>query len=174
MRSGRPSASTSAAVTAVGWVPAPKLVAALKLGTAAPAGVVFSSTDTVLETLLATSRSGRPSAFTSIAATESGPVPGLKLVAALKLGTAAPGAVVFRSTDTVVAPLLATSRSGRPSPFTSAVATDSGLLPTAKFVAAAKLGKLAGPAADDPGPTSSGASRVSAASPPANQGAHHG
>src|SRR6266849_4284661 len=100
----------------------------------------FSSTDTVLELELATSRSGRPSPFTSAATTAAGALPAAKLVAGAKLGTPAPGAVVFSSTDTVVAPLLATSRSRRPSPFTSAATTEAGLIPAAKFVAAAKVG----------------------------------
>src|SRR6476661_4351756 len=89
----------------------------------------FSSTDTVVELELATSRSGRPSPFTSAAATEPGALPAPKLVAAAKLGTAAPGAVVFSSTDTVVAPLFATSRSGRPFFFTDTAATENGLVP---------------------------------------------
>src|SRR5258707_1052828 len=142
-RSGRPSPFTSAAATETGPVPAAKLVAAAKLGTTAPGAVVFSSTDTLLVLLLATSRSGRPSPFTSAAATEPGALPAAKLVAAAKLGTTAPGAVVFSSTDPFLVSGLATSRSGRPSPFTSAAATEAGTIPAAKLVAAAKLGTAA-------------------------------
>ena len=51
-------------------------------------------------------RSGLPSPFTSAAVTESGPLvrtgPVAKVCWAAKLGVAAPGAVVFRSTETVL------------------------------------------------------------------------
>src|SRR6185295_12772710 len=96
--------------------------------------VVFSSTDTLPEVWLATSRSGRPSPFTSAAATETGLLPAAKLVGPLKVGGLAPGAVVFNSTDTLAELKLATSRSGRPSPFTSATATEIGLVPAPKLV----------------------------------------
>src|SRR4051794_35171044 len=101
MRSGRPSPFTSAAATENGLVPAPKLVGPAKVGVVAPGAVVFSSTDTVPEPVLATRRSGRPSPFTSATATEIGGVPALKVVGPEKLGVAAPGAVVFSSTDTL-------------------------------------------------------------------------
>ena len=52
----------------------------------------------------------------------------------------APGAVVFSSTDTVSEFELATTRSGLPSPLTSAAATEPGSLPVAKVCWAAKAG----------------------------------
>ena len=79
-----------------------KVCWAAKLAVVAPGAVVFSSTDTVLEPVLATRRSGRPSPFTSAAATERGPLPVAKVCWAAKLGVVAPGAVVFSSTDTVL------------------------------------------------------------------------
>src|SRR5262245_44084726 len=104
---------------------------------------VLSSTDTVLEPLLATARSGRPSPLTSAAATAWGLLPVAKVCGAAKLGAAAPGAVVFSSTDTVAEPKFATARSGVPSPLTSAAATAKGRLPAAKVCGAAKLGAAA-------------------------------
>src|SRR5947209_826167 len=110
----------------------------------APADVVFSSTDTLRSFWLATSRSGRPSPFTSATATEIGPLPTPKLVGPAKVGVVAPGAVVFSSTDTLLPALkLATSRSGLPSPFTSAAATEDGPLPTLKLVGPVKVGVVA-------------------------------
>ena len=51
--------------------------------------------------------------------------------------------MVFNSTDTVLELALATIRSGRPSPFTSSSATDTGPLPVAKVCWGAKLGVVA-------------------------------
>ena len=92
----------------------------------APGAVVFSSTDTVLESKFATTRSGLPSPFTSAAVTENGALPVAKVCWAAKEGVVAPGAVVFSSTDTVFELSFATTRSGLPSPFTSAAVTESG------------------------------------------------
>ena len=63
-----------------------------------------------------------------------------KVCWAAKLGVVAPGAVVLRSTETVLSPLFATIRSGLPSPFTSAAVTDLGVLPVAKGCWVAKAG----------------------------------
>src|SRR5262249_61255720 len=49
-----------------------------------------------------------------------------------KDGVLPPADVVFSSTDTVPLPMLATRRSGRPSPLTSPTATELGALPVAK------------------------------------------
>ena len=56
-----------------------------------------------------------------------GPVPVAKVCLAAKEGVAAPGAVVFSSTDTLLSPWLATTRSGLPSPLRSATATERGV-----------------------------------------------
>src|SRR5437763_330129 len=109
MRSGLPSALTSAAVTETGWLPALKGVGPVKLGVAAPAGVVLSSTvlpPAPLVVTLAVMRSGLPSALTSAAATEKGPLPALKGVGPVKLGVAAPVGVVLMSTVLPPAPLV--------------------------------------------------------------------
>src|SRR5271166_3871509 len=143
MRSGRPSPFTSAAATESGPLPVAKDCWAAKLGVVAPAAVVFSSTDTVPEYKLATMRSGRPSPFKSATATERGSTPVAKDCWAAKLGVVAPAAVVFSSTDTVPEYKLATMRSGRPSPFKSATATERGSTPVAKVCWAAVLGVVA-------------------------------
>src|ERR1022692_3360619 len=81
--------------------------------------------------------SGLPSPLTSATATESGANPVAKFTAAAKVG-AAPGVVVFSSTDTVSSPLLTTTRSGLPSPLTSAIATETGDNPVAAVLWVAK------------------------------------
>src|SRR5262249_581854 len=60
-----------------------------------------------------------------------------------KDGMVAPAAVVFSSTDTVALPMLATSRSGRPSPLTSPTATELGWVPVGKVCWGAKDGVVA-------------------------------
>ena len=69
-----------------------------------PGAVVFNSTDTVSESEFATARSGLPSPLRSPTATEYGAMPVAKSCLAAKAGAAAPGAVVFNSTDTVSEP----------------------------------------------------------------------
>ena len=71
-------------------------------------------------------RSGLPSPLTSATATESGSTPVAKVCWAAKEAVVAPGAVVFSSTLTLLLPALATTRSGLPSPLTSATATETG------------------------------------------------
>jgi hypothetical protein len=118
-------------------------VPAVKLGTAAPGAVVLSSTST--PAAVPTSTSGRPSAFTSATATQNAlkMSKASKWLAGAKLGIVAPGTVVFSSTDTALGPPRPTTRSRRPSPFTSAADTDTGPVPVLKFTAAAKLGTTA-------------------------------
>src|SRR5205809_730487 len=67
----------------------------------APGAIVFSSTDTLVSVKLSTTRSGLPSPLMSPTATESGVDPAAKLCWVAKVGTVAPGAVLFSSTDTV-------------------------------------------------------------------------
>ncbi len=86
-----------------------------------------SRTLTVSLMMLAVTRSGLPSPFTSTTTTENGPEP---------TETGEPGAgtnvpsLVPSSTLTVLPPKLAVTRSGRPSPFTSPTDTDDGARPT--------------------------------------------
>jgi hypothetical protein len=117
-----------------------KSTAGAKEGVDEPAGVVFSSTDTVLLNWLATTRSGLPSPLKSPIATEVGSVPAEKLTAGAKEGVEDPGGVVFSRTDTVLLPALATARSGRPSPFRSPTATEMGSAPVEGLIVGAKVG----------------------------------
>ena len=103
-----------------------KFCAAAKLGVVAPGAVVFKSTDTVLESVFATTMSGLPSPLRSAIDTEAGLLPVAKFCLAAKLGVAAPGAVVFKNTDTVLDPAFATTMSGLPSPLRSAIDTEAG------------------------------------------------
>ncbi len=103
-----------------------------KRGAAAPGAVVFNSTETVLELTLALARSSLPSPLKSPTATDRGPSPVPKACWGAKAGAAAPGAVVFTSTEMVSEPLLALARSGLPSPLKSPTATANGLLPVPK------------------------------------------
>src|SRR5258708_146334 len=116
-------------------MPVAKVCCVAKHGAGAPAAVVFSSTDTVSELLLARRRSGRPSPFPSALDTERVLVP---VAGVAEWETSAAGAptlvvalsaVVFSSTDTVLELALARRRSGRPSPFTSAADTEAGRVP---------------------------------------------
>src|SRR5262249_5815134 len=131
-KSGRPSPLTSAAATDWGRLPVAKVCWGSKLGGVAPGRVVFANTDTVPEGSVGASRSGRPSPLASAATTETGRLPVAKVCWSAKLGAVAPATVVFSSTDTVAELWLATSRSSRPSPLTSAAVTEAGLSPVAK------------------------------------------
>ncbi len=88
-------------------------------------------------------RSGKPSPLTSPNDTESGWLPVAKVCWGAKEGAEAPGAVVFSRTDAVSLPLLAVTRSGKPSPLTSPSATAKGSLPVAKVCWGAKEGVVA-------------------------------
>src|SRR5207247_9970035 len=79
----------------------------------------------------------------SYIAIENGALPVAKFAAGAKLRFMAPGADVFRSTDTESEPAFATARSGQPSPSTSPTATEYGAAPTPKLCAAARLGATA-------------------------------
>jgi hypothetical protein len=65
-------------------------------------------------------------------------VPTAKVCWAAKEDVAAPAAVVFNGSDTVLELRLLTARSGQPSPLKSPQATELGLLPRAKVVGSAK------------------------------------
>src|SRR5439155_964851 len=138
-RSPLPSPFRSPSVTENGPAPVAKSCLAAKLGVAAPAAVVLSSTDTVLELWFATARSSRPCAVKSPTVTDSGLGPVAKSCLAAKLVVAAPRMEVLSSTDTVLEPEFATTRSSPPSPFISPTVTDRGVVPVAKSCLAAKL-----------------------------------
>src|SRR5438552_1304091 len=78
-------------------------------------------TDTLFEVRLAVARSCLPSPLKSPTATEKGPKPAPKLVAALKLPAPSPNKI-----DTLFGVKLATARSCLPSPLKSPTAIDSG------------------------------------------------
>src|SRR5262249_17805346 len=88
-------------------------------------------------------------------ATERGLVPVAKVCWGSKLGVAAPGAVLFSSTDTVLEAALATAKSGRPPPLRSPSATERGSMPVAKVCWPAKPG-VVDPAAVGFGSTDTG------------------
>src|SRR5437773_12414797 len=90
--------------------------------------------ETLVELLLARVRSCVSSPVKSPTATERGPVPAPKLVAALKLPAPSP-----KKIETSAELLLATARSCLPSPLKSPTATEKGLVPAPKLVAAVKL-----------------------------------
>ena len=73
-----------------GTLPVAKVCWAAKEGVVEPGGVVFSSTDTVLASWLATMRSGLPSPLRSAAATETGALPVAKVCWAAKPGVTSP------------------------------------------------------------------------------------
>lgn len=91
----------------------------------------LSSTETVLAEF-ATIRSALPSPLRSSAAAATGPLPVAKACCGSKLATAAPGAVVFSSTETVLSLILVTIRSSLPSQSMSAVVTEAGPIPVSK------------------------------------------
>src|SRR2546423_15167581 len=121
-----PSPLTSPSVTATGYGPVLKDCWAPKAAVVDPGAVALRSTDTELAPPLAVTTSGKPSPLTSPTATLMGPLPVAKVCWPAKAGVDAPGAVLFKNTDTVLLPWLATITSGMPSPFTSASATDTG------------------------------------------------
>src|SRR5262249_38526820 len=129
----------SASVTAAGAVPAAKSSLAAKLTVAAPTAVVFRSVDVSSEPLFAMARSRIPSPFKSPMATETGKPPVAKSCLAATEVAVAPGAVVFKSTETLLAKKLATARSGMPSPLMSPTARASGAESVPKFFRGEKL-----------------------------------
>src|SRR5260370_445201 len=98
----------------------------------APGAVVFICLMIVRPPRSPLFRSGSLFRSTSATATEWGGLPVAKVCWVAKEGVVAPGAVVFNSTDTVLSVALATTRSGLPSPLTSATATATGAMPVAK------------------------------------------
>src|SRR5436853_171987 len=72
-RSGLPSPLRSPMATERGPVPVAKVCWKPKVGVVAPGAVVLSSTDTLLESRLAMTRSGLPSPLRSPMATDTGP-----------------------------------------------------------------------------------------------------
>ena len=122
-RSSFPSPLKSPIATDKGLSPVGKSCLVAKLGVAAPGAVVFSSTDTVLELILATARSSFPSRFRSATVTNTGPVPVVKSCLGAKVDVADPGTVVLSNTDTVFEAEFATTRSSLPT--TSLVQSES-------------------------------------------------
>ena len=112
------------------------------MAVASPGVVPLSSTET-FPASLAVIKSGLPSPLTSAVVTEYGALPAPKVCWVAKLGVAAPGTVVLNNTEIVLSFLLATIRSGLPSPLRSAVVTQSGRSPVAKVCWVAKLGVAA-------------------------------
>jgi hypothetical protein len=102
--SGLPSPLKSPILTAAGFVPTVKFVAAANVGVAAPIVVVFKNTDTFALPQFATTISSLPSPLISATKRLVGDVPAVKSVLAEKVGVADPGLVVFIKTDTVVPP----------------------------------------------------------------------
>ena len=143
IRSGLPSPVTSSAYTETGALPVAKVCWVAKLATVAPGAVVLSSTETVLLLKFGMIKSGKPSPLTSATITDDGPPPVAKVFCVAKLGMAAPGAVVFSSTETVPSVKFATIRSGLPSPLRSAAVTQIGSTPVAKVLCVAKLAVVA-------------------------------
>src|SRR3954469_13876647 len=96
--------------------------------------LVFCSTDRLPgEPGLEVTKSGLPSWLKSATATDSGPAPTPKLVAAPKLPVPLPSRI-----DKLAELRLATVRSGIPSRLKSPTAIERGLVPAAKLVAAPK------------------------------------
>src|SRR5215470_7597581 len=87
-----------------------------------------------------TAISGLPSLLKSPTATAQGLAPTAKVVWGAKLGTVAPGVVVFSNTDTVPGVKFAITRSGLPSLLKSATATEVGSVPVAKLTCGANVG----------------------------------
>src|SRR5262249_49524616 len=118
-----------------------------KLKVVAPGVVRFWSTETLLEALFATARSGRPSPLKSPTPTSKGLDAVVKSCLAAKLGMVAPGVVVLRNTERVLEPPLelpfAAARSGKPSPLKSPITTPTGPAAVANSFLAAKLGVAA-------------------------------
>jgi DNA-directed RNA polymerase specialized sigma24 family protein len=138
--SGRPSPLESATAIDPGKVPTAKVCWAVNEGSVAPAGVVFSKTDTApADAPSATTRSGRPSRLRSATATEEGLVPTGRAIWPVKDAVAAPTGVAFSITVTKLLRAAVTARSGRPSPLKSPTATEAGLLPVPKVCWFAKV-----------------------------------
>ncbi len=139
-KSGRPSPFRSPIETEMGLVPVVKSVLEEKEGVEDPGVVKFKNTETLLELMFATAKSGRPSPFRSPIETEMGLVPVVKSVLEEKEGVELPGVVKFRNTETVLEMRLAATKSGLPSPFRSPIETEMGLVPVVKSVLEEKEG----------------------------------
>jgi len=142
-RSNLPSPLKSLTESDRGPVTTGKSVLAENEGVVAPGAVVFKNTETVLDTLFGTARSGKPSPLKSAMGTEYGPFPVVKSVFAENVGVVAPGTVVFKNTEIVLEPPFATTRSGKPSPLRSPMETPSVALPAVKSVLADNVGVAA-------------------------------
>src|SRR5438105_4775751 len=114
-----PSLLKSPTATEMGFVPAPKLLPLPKLGEGQETLHRFSSTDTLLELKLAVARSCLPSALKSPTATDTGPLPTGKLMAAPNVPVPVPSRI-----DTLEELALATARSCLPSALKSPTATE--------------------------------------------------
>ncbi len=123
-KSGRPSPFRSPIETEVGSVPVVKSVLEEKEGVVAPGVVKFENTETLLEEMFATAKSGLPSPFRSPIETDRGLVPVVKSVLEEKEGVELPGVVKFKNTETLLELKFDTAKSGLPSPFRSPIETE--------------------------------------------------
>src|SRR5262249_54899262 len=105
--------------------------------------VVFRNTATFWSTVFANTRSGLLSPFMSAIASVVGLAPAGRSTFIAKLGVVAPVVVWLSKTETVLASVLVTARSGLPSPFTSAMASPDGEAPAGRSTFDAKLGIVA-------------------------------
>ena len=129
-RSCRPSPLKSPTATDCGPLPVAGEAAAVKVPSPMLPAPLPSSTDTVAALKLAVARSCRPSPLKSPTATPAGRLPVAGDAAAVNVPSPMPPVPLPNSTDTVPEPVLAITRSCRPSPLNSPTATDCGLLPT--------------------------------------------
>src|SRR5262249_13526195 len=127
---GRPSPLTSPTATALELVPVGKSRAAWKAPSPLPSSTLTEGAPPY-SALLATARPGRPLPVTSDTATEWGLLPAEELRWAWKVPSP-----LHSNTLTLpwspVNPALAMARSKRPSPLTSQIATEWGLVPAWK------------------------------------------
>ena len=142
-KSGLPSPLRSPMETETGLLPVVRSVLEEKVGVAAPLVVVLKNTEILSEKLFATTKSGLPSPLRSPMEIEKGLLPVVKSVLEEKEGVVAPLVVVFKNTETLSELLLATAKSGLPSPLRSPMETEVGPLPVVKSVLEEKGGVVA-------------------------------
>ena len=142
-KSGLPSPLMSPMLTE--WVPVPvaKVTWGAKLGVVAPVGVVLSRIEALLSLKFAVAKSGLPSPLISPMLMELGKLPVAKVTWEAKVGMVAPVVVVLSRMEAVLLLMLATAKSGLPSPLKSPMLTDSGLRSVAKVTWVAKVGVVA-------------------------------
>ena len=139
-KSGFPSPLKSPMLTEMGPLPVGKSTLVAKVGMVALVGVVLSKMETVLLSKFARAKSRRPSPLKSPMLTDQGPLPVGKSTLVAKVGVVALVVVVLSRMDTVLLPLFAKAKSGKPSPLMSPILTETGLLPVGKVAWVAKVG----------------------------------